>query len=522
LDSARSGNAIARKPLPPNNPSGLSKVSVPAAQSAGLQAQELAQDSALPDRPPPSPIQRKPVSSINTQVQPSRAVPYEALPGEVLNLPPRPDEIDTHPDYADSLAPALLIRPDMRSVSPTMSKLFTPFTLTLIRRDPSSGQQWNVGQITSFQLEHPEYVPEGKHVPSPAIHVQLETSGYSKFRGMPAPGAALDLNEIRESLDMVRPGSSGMAAAVNSSPQRGQRPRPDLNPSRTSPVASNMFERQLKMAYAPSWTASLKNAFRRRGSRDGDSGALPARPGHQRYGSANSIGSLGGDFDNGDGQFITAPGHGLTARGYMFFSPWDGKCDFRTGNGGRSLRLRHTLPMHGSQWNPLADGSSNYGDYGDGGQRANGARSPKVHGRDISELRFNLPSSELFGSGDEQSGGNSSSGGHHHHHRLREGRERTRDRIFNAMINRTEDDVDDDAYATFGGLDLSLGREKAGGGNRGKRAKMGKLIVWDEGLKMLDLVVAANVGVWWNVWERKSGMGPGGGGASDEWKEGMD
>nr|MBC9701445.1 hypothetical protein [Leuconostoc sp.] len=49
-------------------------------------------------------------------------------------------------------------------------------------------------------------------------------------------------------------------------------------------------------------------------------------------------------------------------------------------------------------------------------------------------------------------------------------------------------------------LDLSLGREKAGGGNRGKRAKLGKLIIFDEGFKMLDLIVGANFGVWWGGW----------------------
>jgi hypothetical protein len=49
-------------------------------------------------------------------------------------------------------------------------------------------------------------------------------------------------------------------------------------------------------------------------------------------------------------------------------------------------------------------------------------------------------------------------------------------------------------------LDLSIGQEKAGGGNRGKRAKLGKLIIHDEGFKMLDLVVSANMGVWWSVW----------------------
>jgi len=45
---------------------------------------------------------------------------------------------------------------------------------------------------------------------------------------------------------------------------------------------------------------------------------------------------------------------------------------------------------------------------------------------------------------------------------------------------------------------------KAGGGNRGKRAKMGKLIIAEDGLKMLDLVVAANIGIWWAAWEKSS------------------
>jgi hypothetical protein len=52
-------------------------------------------------------------------------------------------------------------------------------------------------------------------------------------------------------------------------------------------------------------------------------------------------------------------------------------------------------------------------------------------------------------------------------------------------------------------MDLSLGQERAGGGMGGKEAKLGKLIVEQEGLQMLDLVVAANVGVWWGVYEQR-------------------
>jgi hypothetical protein len=59
-----------------------------------------------------------------------------------------------------------------------------------------------------------------------------------------------------------------------------------------------------------------------------------------------------------------------------------------------------------------------------------------------------------------------------------------------------EEPIEDDPH-----LDLSIGQEKAGGGNRGKRAKLGKLVIHHEGFKMLDLVVAANISVWWSVWE---------------------
>ncbi|KAH8645788.1 hypothetical protein BX600DRAFT_519364 [Xylariales sp. PMI_506] len=503
-------------------------------------------------RPPQPPIHRKPIGPPAVATIDTRSTggpdppPHYELPPPPLPVP-RPQEYDRHQyDYAtghggDLQVPALPQRPDTRSVSPSKrNKAFTPFSLTLIRRDPSSSQQWNVGKIASFQLQHPEDVPDGKHVPSPTIMIHLETSGYAKFRGLPAPGTAFDLAELRQSLDMVRPGSSsvggGASAAVAGKPPSSSRPYANKSAATTGSAAGGsptgaLFERQVKMTYGPSWTANIRNAFRRRGSREDDAAAataiggphsppaFPASPlrqhRHERQGSATSIGSFGGDFDGGEAPVITVPGHGLRPQGYMFFSPWDGRCEFRTGNGGRSLRCRHYLPTFGAQWNPLVGSGGGGGGEGggrDGDDRSHfhrprsssgggGPKSPKASkGLDISELRFNLPSNEIFSSSSGESGSGRTS--------PREGRERTRDRILNAMINKTEDDLDDDEYERYGGgggmFDLSLGREKAGGGNRGKRAKMGKLIVWDDGLKMLDLVVAANVGIWWSVWERKS------------------
>ncbi|ETS84211.1 hypothetical protein PFICI_02236 [Pestalotiopsis fici W106-1] len=508
LESSRS--AINRKPLAavPPGPSNLGKASeplmrtpdVPAGASVGRDDPSFAAPAPqsfphhgppvpIAQGPPPPPIHRKPLApkgmAVDTQVQPPTPPPHEFF--DVSKLPPKPSEIDNHPEYG---IPPLPPRQDLRSPSPSKRKPFTPFSLTLIRRDRSSQQQWNVGKIASFQLDHPEQIPDEKLIPSPSISIHLETPGYAKFRGMPPPGTAFDIRDIRESLDIIRPGSSSASPPKFQSPPRPRPAKPvDITNTHTSPTSGAIFERQVKMAYGPSWTTNIRNAFKRPRSREGDLPVSPGRPGHERQTSNISIGSFGGDFDGGEPPVITMPSQGLKAQGYMFFSPWDGRCEFRTGNGGRSLRCRHILPTHTSQWNPLADGLDE-DITGAKGHKRHGSRSPKVKGNDISELRFNLPSAELFNNKPSDSD------------RPHEARERTRDRILNSMINKTEDDLEDEEYESVG-FDMSLGREKAGGGNRGKRAKMGKLIIWDEGLKMLDLVVAANIGIWWNVWERK-------------------
>lgn len=338
--------------------------------------------------------------------------------------------------------------------------------MTLIRRDPSSGQQWNVGKMASFQLEHPDLLDDDKHYQaSPSIQIHLETSGYARFRGMPVGSETV----LRGSLDL-RPGSSSsMAKQFHNVP--------------TGIPVSGAFERQVKMSYSPSFAASLRQHFRNRSS--ADEGQRPIspininRPGHGRNGSQTSIGSFGGEFDGGDAPVITRPAPGLKPRGYVFYSPWNGRCEFVTGKAGRTLLCRHVLPSYGGGvYNPLVEGS----DHEHGDERTDNRRP-------ISELRFNLPSGDLVAD-----------------RRSAEGGARARDQIqshFNKMVAKAqglEEDSDDDDGDPH--LDLSLGRERAGGGNRGRRAKMGKLIVFDEGLKMLDLAVAANVGVWWTTWER--------------------
>lgn len=63
----------------------------------------------------------------------------------------------------------------------------------------------------------------------------------------------------------------------------------------------------------------------------------------------------------------------------------------------------------------------------------------------------------------------------------------------------------DDLHNYFderGNINLTLGQERAGGGFHGKRAKLGKLIIDDMGLRMLDLTVASNMALWWRAYER--------------------
>ncbi|KAK8044052.1 hypothetical protein PG993_004076 [Apiospora rasikravindrae] len=531
----------------PGGPGGVDQAPMQRHRPGSIQRKPVMSQSQIPktgdNQPPPPPHMPQPQIPKTGEDQPPPPPPH-------MHLPPRPDEIDSlpleyqdwrpdlpprpsalgHPgQYPDSFAGLAPSPPSTsRSPSPGKRKPFTPFSLTIIRRDPSSGQQWNIGQVASFQLEHPEMFFEEKHTPSPSISIHLETAGYNKFRGMPMSLAGFDIEALRGSLDVMRPASASSRPALAPVPSTNTNNinvnSHNLEPPATSKAAYNGFERQVKMMYGPSWTANIRNAFRRLESKDGKDGGEPSTSpnkkfghsrdtsaasgfGHSRETSTASMGSFNGDFDGGEAPIITLPGHGLKPRGYMFMSPWDGRCEFRTAAGGRSLQCRHILPGTGGFHNPLVDGGGG-GD--DGPLSPNGGRSRKSsvarsNIQDISELRFNLPSAELFNgnkspSPEQQQGQGMQQQQTQH---LHEGRERMRDRILNGMTNKTEDDLDDYEYET-GSYDMTLGKEKAGGGNRGKRAKMGKLIVCEDGLKMLDLVVAANVGIWWCVWERKN------------------
>lgn len=186
-----------------------------------------------------------------------------------------------------------------------------------------------------------------------------------------------------------------------------------------------------------------------------------ARPG---LGSASSAGSLeiprtmrnrsSVDLSSSS---LAPPVMDRRSKGYSFTSPWNGQCEFSTSTSGKALKCRHLLPNR------------------------NGTL-------EVSELRFNLPtSSRKTPTPNSEKRGSYFSGMHKRMHS-----DESWDGGETPSFHTDED----------GNMDLSLGQERAGGGFGGKQAKLGKLIIYEGGLAMLDLLVAANIGLWWRAWER--------------------
>ncbi|KAK4096283.1 hypothetical protein N658DRAFT_490088 [Parathielavia hyrcaniae] len=412
------------------------------------------------------------------------------------NLDAQPVQITAAPSSSD---PGRTPSPGISGRSPSSLS----FSLTMIRRDPASGAQWNIGKVTSFQTNvptpdsaDPSLDPEnmgGLLSYTHKIDIHLETAGYAKYRDMPS----------RADVNAHRPTSvHSFAQQMTQGPVSGSGPKGD-QASMLRPAwmpAEEGFSRRVVMSYSASWTLNIKKAFQRRersGSRATVGGASPeesaSRFFHSRHGSTSTVGSADSIDERHPPTLITHPGPGLKPRGYTFQSPWNGRCEFRTSANGRGLKCRHVLDPAEARLDPREVAQSIRDAQAMGRPRGDELSSALVGAKPVSELRFNLPG---------RSGQNTAS---------RDGEVKDANpvsvrlsKLFHHRSQSSEDESedegdDDDEYVA---MDLSLGKENAGGGNRGKRAKLGKLIIHDEGLKMLDLVVAANVGVWWTTWGR--------------------
>ncbi|KAF2862285.1 hypothetical protein K470DRAFT_298828 [Piedraia hortae CBS 480.64] len=267
-------------------------------------------------------------------------------------------------------------------------------TVTLIRRDPATGRQWNIATI---------HDPPVQEVSS----MRLGSESRTKKSGAPLY------------LDIVNPAyqqfvDQDCAATDNDSSMA------------ESASPKHVFRRRL---YMP----GSRLADQQFGHRRLQSDILGVKSRSRWHTRSDSTGNASLSY--------------IRPKGYSFTSPWEGTCEFKTSATGNALKCRHSYGQVSVQ---------------------------------ISELRFNLPSASHP---DSSTSPNST----------RRARKYSRE-----DSGKTPTIVVDD----HGRVDVSLGQEKAGGGFGGKQAKLGKLIIEPAGFSMLDLLVAANLGLWWRAYEK--------------------
>ena len=354
-------------------------------------------------------------------------------------IPPRPNHRSQLSGYSETKAIATNgHQPEEENIS-----------LTLIRR--YNGLQWNVGKISNNVVPviersdgvHGQPNDRNDEQMNGAMTIEISTSGYSRFRNRSSQ------NDQPESTDLPQ-----------SFPTHGMPPLGGVE-------AQAMFRRQLQasrdeirpeLRHGPYASHSSLNV---RDSR-------PSFNFHKL--SHQSEHDISGDKPTSK---TTKMKH------YKFRSPWDGICDFDVGVLGRSIKCKHTLAP--ATAHPRAD-----------------SRSAQV-----SELRFNLPSSKALGPPPKAPSPHNTPGDTKRYS-VFSPTQHQRQRSSFERYDHSQDcyDKDNDPDDGHGRMDLSLGQELAGGGFAGKQAKLGKLIIESEGMKMLDLVVAANIGLWWKVYER--------------------
>ncbi|KAF2203039.1 hypothetical protein GQ43DRAFT_470326 [Delitschia confertaspora ATCC 74209] len=325
-------------------------------------------------------------------------------------------------------------------------------TLTLIRRDPASGAQWNVARIedppipeVSSNMNDPT-VARKRRTGAP-LYIEIMNPGYSKFLNVNAPDTPFPL--ISRTSDL----------SVRSFDQ----------PEQKTSSSENVFRRRL-------WMEGSKYSDRTFGHRklnSHDSGIGVSRDASESWTKDRQDPN---PFS--ESQFLTRDEQVHSAiqvsnrtssfRGYVFLSPWNGRCEFSTGAGGSSLKCKHLLPAHHGASPPL----------------------PAT----VSELRFNLPNRTVPLSTPRGEEPKRSS------FLKRPGHSRNSS-TFSALTGENTEEVKN----SLDRMDLTLGQEFAGGGFGGKQAKLGKLIIEDEGLKMADVLVAANLALWWRAYDKVDG-----------------
>ncbi|RMZ66010.1 oxidoreductase [Pyrenophora seminiperda CCB06] len=394
----------------------------------------------------PVPSALAPISNYSNS-QNIRANQYAQASRTILELPPR-RSYDSTQYRQESRRPEAA--PRRRSMNPPRD---CP-ALTLIRRDPASGAQWNVARIedppvldiSSTTVDDPRIK---KKIGAP-MYIDIFNPGYSKF--------LYSNTGDRPPLPMR---NTGLSVRSHDAGQP-QMPASQMNNQLSN---ENTFRRRIWMEGSQHGGGNF--GHRKNNSNDYKSGRPSSKGSYS--GQAETYPSQTPSFLTHEDQTygsIQVSDRQTSFRGYVFSSPWDGRCEFVTGVGGGSLKCRHIVP---------------------------GLQGAPPTAATVSELRFNLPSSPKGSTPTGEATLKRSS----IFSRGRHSRNNS-----SLSINRNEGT--ENTRNSMDRLDLSLGQEFAGGGFGGKQAKLGKMILEDEGLKMMDLLVAANMALWWRAYEKAS------------------
>lgn len=359
--------------------------------------------------------------------------------------------------------------PSLRSLKiQPLARLRTAPKITIIRRDPSSGVQWNIGTIAQLQ-------PTFSGSTVKPLEIQLVTAGYCRFNRYPETprpnSAGSDATSVRRA--MIDALSQSQTAADDGDDGDDEPPRP-------------FFSRIVD--------------FRNMTAVDVD---------RHVYQRTNSVGSS----TNTDAAKMLSQKHVL-----QFMSPWNGTCSFINAIDGRTLRLQHTVhsttSTAESATNKIAELRFNLFSNVFTNRSYRGGTEREEEYLPVSELirtkkqKFRRSLHELRHHSWESRRSKHESSLPPAHDPLRNLTNITTPTTNNLYTHETvnslsllhENQTAD--HIAEGRISLKLGRERAGGGFRGQSAKLGKLIIEDEGLKMCDLVVAACMGVWWQHYDK--------------------
>lgn len=211
-------------------------------------------------------------------------------------------------------------------------------SLTLIRRDPASGAQWNVARI-----EDPSVVeissansndPGTKKQIGAPMWIDVTNPGYSKF--LHSDNTSKPTLSSRPSDMSTRPYQTNVAA-------QPQIPVPYSENQLTD--SPNTFRRRLWMEgsqYTGGGFGHRKNSsYDFNSGRPGSRGSYDARTDRS---SMDTRPVPSPSFLTRDDQVyntIQVSDRQTSFRGYVFTSPWNGRCEFVTGAGGGSLKVGH-------------------------------------------------------------------------------------------------------------------------------------------------------------------------------------